>query len=310
MNSTLPPHFLSLASSLVTLFGPETKIMHTDRLGGGDINKAYGLTLSDGSHIFMKANAKENSDFFTAEAAGLCAIASTGAIGTPKILCTGTDAGEEVGYSFLLLEFVESRGRRTDYWETLGRELAAFHSADARSFAQLDKDSSKPFGFYQDNFIGARPQKNTPAEKWVSFYRDCRLAPQFEAAACHFTKEERALNTKLLDHLEEFLVEPEAPSLLHGDLWGGNVLCGPEGKALLIDPAVYVGHREADLAMTELFGGFTPDFYAAYKEAAPLQSGYDERRDLYNLYHLLNHLNMFGQSYLGPVCDIVSEYVK
>lgn len=309
MNSTLPPHFLSLASALVTLFGPDTKIMHTDRLGGGDINKAYGLTLSGGQHIVMKANAKENVSFFTAEAAGLSAIASTKTIGTPKILCTGTDNGEEVGYSFLLMEFVENRGKRTDYWETLGRELSEMHRFNARAFAELDSNSKKPFGFYQDNFIGARPQKNKPNSTWISFFREQRLAPQFEAADSNFSLEERKLNTKLLDHLDEYLVEPESPSLLHGDLWGGNVMCGPEGKALLIDPAVYVGHREADLAMTELFGGFSPEFYAAYKEAFPLQAGYEERRDLYNLYHLLNHLNMFGVSYLEPVKDIVKAYV-
>ena len=106
-----------------------------------------------------------------------------------------------------------------------------------------------------------------------------------------------------------FLVEPEKPSLLHGDLWSGNVMCGPDGKAMLIDPACYVGHAEADLAMTELFGGFPPEFYEAYREARPLQDGYENRRDLYNLYQLLNHLNLFGATYLGPVLSIVSEYV-
>ncbi len=105
------------------------------------------------------------------------------------------------------------------------------------------------------------------------------------------------------------MIEPEKPSLLHGDLWSGNVMCGPDGKAMLIDPACYVGHAEADLAMTELFGGFPPEFYDAYREARPLQPGYENRRDLYNLYQLLNHLNLFGPTYLGPVLSIVSEYV-
>ncbi|MBQ9207762.1 MAG: fructosamine kinase family protein [Treponema sp.] len=311
MNFPTPPHYTSLASALVSLFGSSVAIARTDRVSGGDINKSYALTLNTGDRIFMKANAKENAAFFTAEATGLSAIAATGAIGTPRILCTGTDDGEEVGYSFLLLSYVESGKKRTDYWETFARELSAMHNADTTAFVVSTGSTTAPlrFGFLQDNFIGARGQVNTPTEKWISFFRENRLAPQFKAADAYFSSADRTRITKLLDHLDDFLVEPEASNLLHGDLWGGNVLCDADGKAILIDPAAYIGHAEADLAMTELFGGFPPTFYAAYREARPLQSGYEERRDLYNLYHLLNHLNMFGQSYLGAVQSIVAEYV-
>ena len=310
-NKNIVPNYTSLAGALVELFGSSVAITQTDRLSGGDINKAYGLTLNTGDHIFMKANAKSNADFFTAEAAGLQAIATTNTIGTPKILCTGTDDGEDVGYSFLLLGFIKSAGKRKDYWETFAQELAAMHKADTKKLmmAETVESTGQGFGFPQDNFIGAGAQKNTPASKWIDFYRDCRLAPQFQRADSYFSPEDRTKITKLLDKLESLLMEPEAPSLLHGDLWSGNVMCGPEGKAMLIDPATYVGHREADLAMTELFGGFPPEFYEAYREAAPLQPGYEERRDLYNLYQLLNHLNLFGPTYLGPVLSIVSEYV-
>ena len=300
-----PPHYRSLAKALVSLFGSSVAVAHTDRVSGGDINKAYALTLNTGSRIFMKANAKENAGFFTAEAAGLSAIAATGAIGTPQILCTGTDDGEQVGYSFLLLSYIESGPRRKDYWETFARELAALHQADSSDFVPGGK-----FGFVQDNYIGARPQANGGCESWTAFFRDRRLVPQFKAADRWFSAADRSRITKLLDHLDTLLVEPERPSLLHGDLWGGNVLCGPEGKALLIDPAVYVGHAEADLAMTELFGAFPAAFYAAYREVRPLQAGYEERRDLYNLYQLLNHLNLFGGSYLGAVRSIVAEYTE
>lgn len=293
------PNYNSLAGALVDLFGNSVAITETDRLSGGDINKAYALTLNTGDKIFMKANAKSNAAFFTAEAAGLTAIAATKAISTPKIICTGTDDGEDVGYSFLLLEYIKSSGKIKTYWETFARELAAMHKADV----------GKEFGFSQDNFIGARPQQNTPAGSWISFFRDQRLAPQFKAADSYFTPADRTKITKLLDNLDRFLIEPEQPSLLHGDLWSGNVMCGSEGKAMLIDPACYVGHREADLAMTELFGGFPQTFYDAYKEAFPLQPGYEERRDLYNLYQLLNHLNLFGPTYLEPVLAITSEYV-
>ena len=291
----------SLAGALVDLFGTSVTIAQTDRLSGGDINKAYGLTLTTGQHIFMKANAKDNAAFFTAEAAGLQAIADTHTIGTPRILCCGTDDGEDVGYSFLLLEYIQSAGRRSDYWEVLAQELAAMHKATVEVAHQ--------YGFPQNNFIGARPQNNTWSDSWITFFRDQRLAPQFRDADSYFTPADRTKITKLLDNLDRFLVEPEHPSLLHGDLWAGNVMCGPDGKAMLIDPACYIGHREADLAMTQLFGGFPQAFYEEYKKAAPLQPGYEERRDLYNLYQLLNHLNLFGPTYLGPVLSIVDEYV-
>ena len=306
MNFKLPPEYNSLANALVSLFGTSVAIAETDRLHGGDINKAYGLTLNNGKHVFMKANAKQNVSFFTAEAAGLTAIEKTGAIGTPEILCTGTDDGEDVGYSFLLLKYINSGRPQKNYWTELARNLAAMHKADTSIY--FDDDSGK-FGFFQDNFIGARPQINTPCDNWISFFRDYRLMPQFKAADSYFNTNDRKLVTKLLDHLEEYMIEPEKPSLLHGDLWSGNVMCGPDGKAMLIDPACYVGHAEADLAMTELFGGFPPEFYDAYRESRPLQPGYENRRDLYNLYQLFNHLNLFGSTYLGPVLSIVSEYV-
>ena len=299
IKKSLPPHFTSLAQALVSLFGNSVAIAQTDRLSGGDINKAYALTLNTGDRIFMKANSKANADFFTAEAAGLSAIASTGTIATPEILCTGTDDGEDVGYSFLLLKFIKSAKARDDYWEVLGQELAALHKVCFDSF-----------GFFQDNFIGARPQANTPCPSWISFFRDNRLAPQFKAADSYFSTEEKNIITKLLDHLDKFLIEPDHPSLLHGDLWSGNVMCGPQGKAMLIDPAAYIGHAEADLAMTQLFGGFPQKFYDAYNSENPLQPGYEDRRDLYNLYQLLNHLNLFGPTYLGPVLSILDEYVE
>ena len=296
--------FKSLAEALVSLFGNSVAIQQTDRVAGGDINRSYAVTLNTGDKIFMKANAKENFGFFKAEASGLFALAMTGTLATPKILCAGTDDGQEVGYSFLLMEFIKSAAPVSDYWKIFGRELAALHQADASKFVARDA-----FGFFEDNFIGARPQDNSPAATWLEFFRDKRLAPQFKAADKNFSSGDRSRITKLLDHLDDFLIEPKAPSLLHGDLWSGNVMAGPDGKAMLIDPAAYVGHAEADLAMTELFGGFPPDFYQAYREANPLEPGYEKRRDLYNLYQLLNHLNLFGQSYLGAVLSVVEEYV-
>lgn len=298
---TTPHHFTSLSNALCALFGEGIKIESANRISGGDINEAYGLTLSDGKCIFMKANTKKNFTFFTAEATGLAAIARTKTIGTPQVLGIGTDE-ERGGYSFLLLEFISCKNRSKNYWEDFARQLSDMHKAETAGLVSDGK-----YGFDSDNYIGRHGQINTGYDSWIEFFRDCRLEPQFQDAARYFDREDRKRIACFLDHLDEILVEPERPSLLHGDLWGGNVIAGNDGRAWLIDPAVYVGHAEADLAMTELFGGFSPAFYDAYKETAPLQPGYERRRDVYNLYHLLNHLNLFGRMYLSEVKHIVGR---
>lgn len=295
------PHFHSVREALTTLYGNKAQLAESRRIVGGDINEAYGLTLSDGTQIFMKSNRKENISFFRTEVSGLHALAQTGAIGTPEILCTGTDE-EGAGKSFLMLGFIEPGQRIADYWQVFARELAAMHQAETVDFV-----SGGMFGFTADNYIGSGTQRNTASTGWIEFYRDCRLVPQFQKASHYFGAAQERKIDRLLDHLGGRLVEPEHPSLLHGDLWSGNVMTGPDGKAWLIDPAAYVGHAEADLAMTELFGGFPAAFYAAYREAAPLQPGYENRRKLYHLYHLLNHLNLFGRTYLSSVNSIIDS---
>lgn len=294
-----PQHFTSLESAICSLFGEGTKVEGTSRISGGDINEAYGLMLTGGKCIFMKSNTKDNLSLFTAEAVGLTAIARTKAIGTPQILCVGTDE-EKGGYSFLLLEFISGKNRNRNYWEDFARQLSEMHRAPTAGLVANGR-----YGFDSDNYIGMRRQVNTGCDSWISFFRDYRLEPQFKDAARYFDREDRKRIVRFLDHIDEVLVEPEHPSLLHGDLWSGNVITGNDGGAWLIDPAVYVGHAEADIAMTELFGGFPPVFYDAYKEAALLKPGYERRRDVYNLYHLLNHLNMFGRMYLPAVKRIV-----
>ena len=302
----IPPHYMSLAEALVSLFGTSVAIVKTERISGGDINSAYSLTLNTGNHIFMKANSKENSDFFTSEALGLAALASTNTIKTAKVLCTGTDNGQESGYSFMLLEFIESSQATADRWESFAQDLAALHIAETKEIMETDAK----FGFFQNNFIGSSHQDNSQSNSWVDFFRDKRLVPQFKAADSYFSEENRKLITKLLDHLDNFLIEPAKASLVHGDLWSGNVMFGKDGRAILIDPAAHIACPEVDLAMTELFGAFPKVFYQAYRAANPLEPGYEERRDLYNLYHILNHLNLFGKTYLDAVLTIISEYVS
>ena len=204
--------------------------------------------------------------------------------------------------SFLMMEYMKAAAKIDGYWEVFGRELALLHRVGCSHLA-------KRFGFPEDNYIGATPQKNAPMMNWVDFFRERRLLPQIKMAEHYFDANTRGLFTKLSDHLDNYLSEPERPSLIHGDLWSGNASTGPDGKAWIYDPAAYVGHHEAELAMTELFGKNPDEFYRAYNEVYPIDSGYKDRRDLYNLYHLLNHLNLFGGSYLGSVKGILGRYV-
>lgn len=250
----------------------------------------------------MKSNKKENFSFFAAEAIGLAAIAQTKAIGAPRVLGCGTD--EKSRSSFLLLEFVSGKSRVKNYWETFAHELADMHKAKTDDFAESGK-----YGFISDNYIGSRKQINMAHDSFISFFIECRLKPQFKDAKGYFDMADLKKIEKLLNKLDDILVEPKKTSLLHGDLWSGNFIAGDDGKAWIIDPAAYVGNAEADIAMTELFGGYPQTFYDAYRESGLLQPEYDSRRDLYNLYHLLNHLNMFGYSYLSAVRRIVGKYI-
>ena len=277
------------------------RIARRERIYGGDINKAWRLELDDGSTVFMKTNAPEKAAYFEAESAGLEAMRATGTIGIPKVL----EHGKTEDYSYLILEFLKPANRIKDYWETFGRELALMHKA---SGGAVWGKSPAMFGFPSDNFIGHTKQINTPSKSWVDFYRDCRLVPQLKLADRYFDSSIRKKFAHLLDNLSDYLEEPESPALLHGDLWSGNMLCGPDGKAWILDPACYYGHPEVDLAMTQLFSQLPSAFYSAYNEINKISPEYAERRDLYHLYQLLNHLNMFGSSYYGEVTAILAEY--
>ena len=287
----------SLYDVIWNLFGTERRITKRRYVSGGDINEVCVLVLDDGRRLFLKSNSIRAFDNFSAEAEGLAAMRETGTVQVPELLGIGKDPE---GFSFLLMEYIEAERASGKYWEELGRNLACMHKAPVTGKAS--------FGWKRDNYIGARRQINAGHDSWISFFRDCRLAPQFGDADRYFDTTDRKRAEHLLSHLDRFLIEPERPSLVHGDLWSGNVIAGKGGKAWLIDPAVYYGHPEADLAMTELFGGFAGAFYAAYQEENPLEAGYKDRRDLYNLYQLLNHLNMFGASYLSSVQQILKRY--
>ena len=286
--------------TLKNIYGNNISVMSKTPVSGGDINRAYALLLSDGSKLFMKANRKENADFFRAEAEGLEALRAAGAISVPGVIARGVDDNE----SFLLLEYIEEGRRSPAASEELGRRLAQLHMADTAAYVPGGR-----YGFLHDNYIGAGFQCNEPADSWTDFFIERRLRPQFERASYYWDIGERKRIDRFLDRVDRYLAEPERLSLLHGDLWAGNYMIDSSGEPWLIDPAAYVGHAEADLAMTELFGGFDRRFYDSYRETAGIDPGYADRKDLYNLYHLLNHLNLFGGSYLYSVLSIVRRYI-
>jgi fructosamine-3-kinase len=261
--------------------------------GGGCINEAYRIQ-GKGLAYFVKLNAPERRPMFEAEAAGLAEIARSNTVRVPQPVCHG--AGDEG--SWLVLECIEFRPASNKGMRELGRDLARMHRATAERF-----------GWRRDNTIGATPQVNTQEADWIAFWRSHRLGYQLRLAAANGHRG-RLLEggERLLERLPAFFAgHNPRPSLLHGDLWSGNAGFTAEGTPVVFDPAVYYGDREADLAMTELFGGFAPDFYAAYEEAYAPDPGYARRKHLYNLYHVLNHLNLFGGGYRARAERMIGE---
>ena len=247
---------------------------------GGCIHRAWILEGS-GARYFAKTNDATHADNFTAEADGLAALAAAG-VRVPSPLCSGV-AGTQ---AFLVLEYLDLR--RTGDYVALAGTLARVHSLH-----------HERYGWHRDNCIGASPQRNRRSGSWADFWAGARLIPQLELAGSN--RLGRSLSQKgerLVAAVPKLLVgHAPTPSLLHGDLWSGNTGFLADGTPVLFDPAVYCGDREADVAMTELFGGFPTAFYSAYREAAPLAPGYSVRKTLYNLYHVLDHANLFGGAY-------------
>jgi len=273
----------SITASIGTATGHAFHLNRHTAIGGGWINQTYDISGSDGHHYFVKLNAADQIAMFSAEVAGLSEISATQTIRVPHPVAYGIASSQ----AFLVLEHLELGGSGNS--ALLGAQLAAMHRC-----------SSRKFGCAHDNFIGSTPQINALSDDWVGFFRERRLKYQLQLASKNgYGDLLDRLGKKLLDTLPTYFdgYSPQ-PSLLHGDLWGGNHAYLPDGTPVIFDPAIYYGDREADLAMTELFGGYSSDFYTAYSVAFPLHEGYTLRRDLYNLYHVLNHANIFGGSYV------------
>lgn len=264
-------------------------------VGGGCINAAWRLADDNGAY-FIKLNLAGLEDMFAAEAAALREIQATGTLRVPAPLCVGANAES----AWLVLEFMELKGRGGDAG-ALGAQLAAMHAV-----------SQEAFGWHCDNTIGTTPQRNEWAADWLAFWAERRLAEQLQFAAGNgYRGSLQTGGERLLEHLPRFFSDYQPiPSLLHGDLWCGNVAYDAEGGAVVFDPASYYGDREADLAMTELFGGFPGAFYQGYEAVWPLDPGYRVRKRLYNLYHVLNHLNLFGGAYRSQAESLVGELLS
>lgn len=253
--------------------------------GGGCINTATVVQGGD-QRYFVKSNDASKLDMFAAEAAGLNEIAQAQAIRVPTPICWGTSGTQ----AYLVLEYVEQGQPGPEGMARLGQELAQMH-----------RRLNERYGWHRANTIGSTLQVNTPSTDWVDFWQRHRLGFQLELAATngHAGKLQHRGERLLADIGGFFQAGMPVASLLHGDLWSGNYTFDKHGHPVIFDPAVYYGDREADVAMTELFGGFSSRFYDAYREAHPLEVGYEVRKTLYNLYHVLNHLNLFGGGYLS-----------
>jgi fructosamine-3-kinase len=258
-------------------------------VSGGDINEAFALSLADGRSVFVKTHPQAPRGMFAAEARGLGWLAEAAALRVPEVLAVASEPG---GPSFLVLEHIIPATRRRDFDQLLGHGLAALH-----------RRGPGGFGLDHDNFIGRLPQANGACPDWPSFYRERRLEPQLRLAVDRglASASMRAGFTRLFADLEDLVGPPEPPARLHGDLWGGNLIVDDTGGPCLIDPAVYGGHREVDLAMMRLFGGFGEHVFRAYDEVHPLAAGAAERIPLYQLYFLLVHVNLFGGGYVASV---------
>jgi len=274
-----------------------SEVVSARPVAGGDINRAYEITLADGRRLFAKANARSPWGMFAAEARGLGWLAEAGALRIPRVVAVADPAAAE---QFLVLELVASGRPGLDFDERLGRGLAALH-----------RQGAPAFGLDHDNFVGSLPQSNGSAPTWPEFYRARRLEPLLRRAADGGLASSRMRQgfERLFRALDDLCGPPEPPARLHGDLWGGNLLCDDRGAPCLIDPAVYGGHREIDLAMMRLFGGFGARVFEAYHDATPLAEGHQERVTLYQLYPLMVHVNLFGGGYVGSVESALDRLV-
>ncbi|MBD2440125.1 fructosamine kinase family protein [Nostoc sp. FACHB-110] len=274
--------------------GEQFQTQQRRSVSGGCINQGYAISHGVTTY-FVKLNQAAQVAMFEAEMLGLKQIFATNTIRVPKPICWGSTGDS----AYIVLEWLEMNGGNAKSWAEMGRKLAAMHQAT----------SQNGFGWEMNNTIGSTPQINTWTKDWVEFYCQYRLGYQFQLArrrGGNFPQQ-----NELLAAIPKILAEHEVqPSLVHGDLWGGNAGFTVLGEPVIFDPATYYGDREVDIAMTELFGGFPAAFYQSYNEVFPLDAGYERRKILYNLYHILNHFNLFGGGYASQANRMIEQILR
>ena len=285
---------IAIETALSSKFGSTVRISKERGIGGGCINEAACISTTEGDFFVKWNDAKKFPSMFYTELKGLKLLKDAQAIKIPDVILQS----QVEGISFLILEFVSSASMKPDFWEEFGRSLA-----------QLHRQSHSEFGLDHDNYIGSLLQFNEPKSSWTEFFIEMRLEKQIQLALDSGKISNAHL--KMFDSLfNQFqnLMPDEKPALLHGDLWSGNYMVDENGTPCIFDPAIYFGHREMDLAMTALFGGFDAKLYESYNEAFPLTPGFNERFDICNLYPLMVHVNLFGSGYLGSVERILDRF--
>jgi protein-ribulosamine 3-kinase len=287
----------AVASALGHAFGEAVQIDAYRPLGGGSINRTEIIDTTAGTFV-LKSNRHAPPGMFQAEADGLATLRSSGtSLVIPRVI-----AVNDAAPAFLVLEYLDAGARVRDFDERLGRGLAELHrSTNAR------------YGFGHDNYCGATTQPNSWSERWIDFYAASRLGHQARIASDggRLDARDRAAIDRVINRLGDWIGEPTTgPSLIHGDLWSGNLHGDTGGRPAILDPAAYFAHREAEFGMMTLFGGFSPRVFDAYHETLPLEPGWRDRNALYRLYHVMNHLNLFGGGYHADVMAIVRRYVS
>lgn len=275
--------------------GSAVSIITKYSVGGGSINDAYKLETSGGT-FFLKTNSADRyPSMFEAESLSLKELRNANCLRIPEVIAVGESEGE----AFLLMEYVPSGLKTVMFWEAFGEGLAHQHEC-----------TNEHYGYSSNNFIGNLSQLNTFEESWATFFICNRLDPMIRMGRDNgrLSDADAIRFQRLFTRLED-LIPKESPALLHGDLWSGNYICSENAEPYIIDPAVYYGHREMDVAMSKLFGGFAEEFYEAYMRSAPLQSGWENRAEIHNLYPLLVHLVLFGGSYALQISQILKKYV-
>ena len=263
-------------------------------VGGGCINEAFSLQTNIGKYFIKYNSSSAFPGMFEKEAAGLKILADTKTLEIPEVIASV----ETEKYAYLLLQNIETGVSTRNFWNYFGIKLADLH-----------RNTNDYFGLDHDNYIGSLVQKNNTHPDFLSFFITQRIEPQLKEARNigAFSQSETRYFDSLFNTLHN-IIPVDKPALIHGDLWSGNYMVTPNGSPCLIDPAVYFGHREADIAMTQLFGGFQPEFYHAYNKAWPMEKEWQKRMDIFNLYPLLVHVNLFGGSYARQVLQIIRQF--